>query len=96
MTRLNELTRMHSNDLLERFYMVVHTTEMKGQGRARQMSCTNMHKANLESQLSIFDAGLFTWACPHLNDPPEQVDTDALKLPARMNLHGCPHDRNEV
>jgi len=44
-----------------------------------------MHKANLMLQLSIFDA-----VHPRLNDPPELVDTDALKLPARMILHGRP------
>jgi len=27
-----------------------------------------------------------------LNDPPKQVDTDALKQPARMSLHGHRHD----
>ena len=29
------------------------------------------------------------------NDPPERVDTDALKWPARTILHGHPHDLNE-
>jgi len=32
---------------------------MKPQGRAGQMSCTKVHKANLGSQLSIFDMGSF-------------------------------------
>jgi len=45
----------------------------------------NMHKANLGSQLSIFDMGAFTQACPHTNDPPEQVDTDALKRPIQKS-----------
>jgi len=55
----------------------------------------NMHKANLGSQLSIFYMGSFTRARPHPNDPPEQFDMDALKRPARMILHGRPHDQNE-
>ena len=59
--------------------MGAHTTETKPQGKAGQMSCTNMHKANLGSQLSIFDTGSFTWACPRPNDLLEQVDMDALK-----------------
>jgi len=54
MTRPNELTRMPSNDPTERFYVGVHMTETNPQGRAGQTSCTNMHKANLGSQLSIF------------------------------------------
>jgi len=29
------------------------------------------------------------------NDPPERVDMDALKQPARTILHGLPHDQNE-
>ena len=52
--RPNELTQTPSNDRPERFYMGARTTQMKGQGRDRQVSCTNMHKANLGSQLSIF------------------------------------------
>jgi len=43
------------------------------------MSYTNMHKANLGSQLSIFYMGSFARAHPRPNDPPEQVDTDALE-----------------
>jgi len=73
MTRPNELTWTPSNDLPERFYMGARTTETKGQGRAGQTSCTNVHKANLGSQLSIFDTGA---------PSPERVDTDALKRPA--------------
>jgi hypothetical protein len=49
------------------------TTETKRQGRAGQTSCTSVHKANLGSQLSIFDT----------NDPPERVQPGALKRPAR-------------
>jgi len=45
---------MPSNDLTERFYMGACTTETKPQGKAGQTSCTNVHKANLGSQLSIF------------------------------------------
>ena len=55
------------------------------------MSCTNVHKANLGSQLSIFGMGSFARAHPRLNDRsheltstpsndlPELVDTDTLK-----------------
>jgi len=79
--------------------MGAHTTEMKGQGRARQMSCTKMHKANLRSQLSIFYMGSFSRACPRLThpndftwmpspDPPEWVDMDTLKWPAWMSFMG--------
>ena len=78
-TRPNELTKTPSNDPTERFYMGARTTETKPQGRDKQTSCTNVHKANLGSQHSIFDMGSFARARPHLNDPPEGVDTDALK-----------------
>jgi len=54
MTLPNELTRMPSNDPTERFYVGARTTEMNPQGRVGQTSCTNVHKANLGSQLSIF------------------------------------------
>ena len=60
------------------------------------MSCTNVHKVNLRSQISIFYTGSFTQACPRLNDPPERIETDALKQPDRMILRGCLHDRNEA
>jgi len=70
---------MPSNDPTEQFYIGARTTEMKPQGRVRETSYTNVHKANLGSQLSIFGMGLFAWARPHPNDPPEQVDTNALK-----------------
>jgi len=55
-----------------------------------------MHKANLGSQLSIFDTGSFARAHPHPNDPPERVDMDALKRPTQTILHGLPHDPNEL
>jgi len=78
-THLNELTRTPSNDPPERFYMGARTTETKPQGRAGQTRCTNFHKANLGSELSIFDTGLFTQVRPRPNDPSERVDMDALK-----------------
>jgi hypothetical protein len=59
------------------------TTETKRQGRAGQTSCTSVHKANLGSQLSIFDTGSFARARPRPNDPPERVHAGALKRPAR-------------
>jgi hypothetical protein len=59
------------------------TTETKRQGRAGQTSCTSMHKANLGSQLSIFDTGSSARARPRPNDPPERVQPGALKRPAR-------------
>jgi hypothetical protein len=62
-TRPNEFTRAPSNDLPE----PARTTETKRQGRAGQMSCTNVHKANLGSQLSIFDTGSFARARPRPN-----------------------------
>ena len=43
------------------------------------MSCMNVHKANLGSQLSIFDTGWFAQVHPRPNDLPELVDMDALK-----------------
>jgi hypothetical protein len=49
------------------------TTETKRQGRAGQTSCTSVHKANLGSQLSIFDTGSSARARPRPNDPPERV-----------------------
>ena len=58
------------------------TTEMNRQGRVGKTSCTNVHKANLGSQLSIFDTGSFAQARPRLNDPPERVHTGALKRPS--------------
>jgi hypothetical protein len=59
--------------------MGTRTTETKRRGGAEQTSCTNMHKAILGSQLSIFDMGSFARARPRLNDPPERVHMDALK-----------------
>jgi hypothetical protein len=82
-TRPNEFTRAPSNDPPERFCMGARTTETKRQGRAGKTSCTNVHKANLGSQLSIFDTGSFARARPRPNDPPERVHTGALKRPAR-------------
>jgi hypothetical protein len=58
------------------------------QGRAGQTSCTNVHKANLGSQLSIFDTALARTTLPEReftppsNDPPER--------PARTSSHGRP------
>jgi len=71
MTCPNELTRTPPIDPPEQFYMGARTTETKGQGRAGKMSCTNMHKAKLRSQHSIFDTGSFVRAHPRPNDPPE-------------------------
>jgi len=70
-------------------------TETKPQGRDGQTSYTNVQKAKIGSQLSIFDMGSFAWVRHRLNEPPERVDTDALKQPARTILHVCPHDRNK-
>jgi len=92
----NELTWTTSNNPAERFYMGACMTKTKPQGRAGQTSCTNVHKANRGSQLSIFDTGSFTWARPHPNDPPKRVDTDALKRPDQTILHGRSHDRNKA
>jgi len=83
-TRPNELRWMPSSNPPERFYMGARMTKMKRKGRARQTSYTNVHKANLRSQLSIFDTGSFPWARPHPNDPLERVDMDGLKRPAHM------------
>ena len=76
--------------------MGTRTTETKPQGRVGKTSYTNVHKANLESQLSIFDVGSFAGARSRPNDPPERVDTDAVKRLARMVLHGRPHDRSKA
>ena len=57
-TRPNEFTRAPSNDPPERFCMGPRTTETNRQGRAGQTSCTNVHKSNLGSQLSIFYTAL--------------------------------------
>jgi len=60
-------------------------TQTKRQGRVGQTSYTNVHKANLESQLSIFDTASFAWVAltqttrPNgltrmpSNDPPERI-----------------------
>jgi hypothetical protein len=105
-THPNELTQVPSNDLPVRVYMGAHKTETKGQGRGGQTSCTNVYKSTLGSQLSIFVMGSFTLARPRLtrpneltrtplNDPPERIDSDALKRPTRTSSHGCPNNRNE-
>jgi hypothetical protein len=87
-TRPNEFNRAPSNDPPERVQpgalkRPARTTETKRQGRAGQTSCTSVHKANLGSQLSIFDTGSSARARPRPNDPPERVQPGALKRPAR-------------
>jgi len=62
---------MPSNDSTEQFYMGAYMIETKQQGRAGQMTYMNVHKANLGSQLSIFDTGAFSRSRPRPNDPPE-------------------------
>jgi hypothetical protein len=94
-TRPNEFTRAPSNDPPERFCMGARTTETNRQGRAGQTSCTNVHKANLGSQLSIFDTGSFARARPRPNDPPERVHTGALKRPARTTMKPKTNDKGE-
>ena len=64
----NELTWMPSNDPPKRFYMGACKTETKPQGRAKKMSYTCVHKANLGSKISIFDIGSFAWAHPRPNE----------------------------
>jgi len=59
--------------------MGARTTEMKPQGRDGKTSYTIMHKANLGSQIIIFDTGSFARVHPRPNDPAERVVTDALK-----------------
>jgi hypothetical protein len=87
-TRPNDFTRAPSNDPPERFFMGARTTETNRQGRAGQTSCTNVHKANLGSQLSIFDTALARTTRPNefsrapSNDPPER--------PTRTSSHGRP------
>jgi len=56
----SDLTQTPSDDPPERFYVGARMTQANRQGRAGKTSCTNMHKANLGSQLSIFDMGSFT------------------------------------
>jgi hypothetical protein len=87
-TRPNEFNGAPSNDPPERVQQgalkrPARTTETKRQGRAGQTSCTSVHKANLGSQLSIFDTGSSARARPRPNDPPERVQPCALKRPAR-------------
>jgi hypothetical protein len=68
-TQLNEFTRTPSNDLPERFCMGARTTETNRQGRVGQTSCTNVHKANLGSQHSIFLYGLVRPGAPSTERP---------------------------
>jgi len=86
MTRPNELTRTPSNDPTERFYMGACTTKTKSQGRAGQTSCTNVHKTNLGSQLSIFDMGSFarTTRLNELTQTPSNDPTERFYMGARM------------
>src|SRR6202011_2951246 len=81
--------RVHRHDPPERVQTraLKRLTETKRQGRAGQTSCTNVHKANLGSQLSIFCYGLLRPGASspdppervHRHDPPERVQTRALK-----------------
>jgi hypothetical protein len=85
-TRPNEFTRAPSNDPPERFCMGARTTETKRQGRAGQTSCTNVHKANLGSQLSIFDTGSFARARPRPSSRPRPNEfTWAPERPKRSD-----------
>jgi hypothetical protein len=63
------------------------TTETKRQGRAGQTSCTSVHKANLGSQLSIFNTGSFARARPRpkrapSNDPPGRALAERTRAPS--------------
>jgi hypothetical protein len=70
--------------------MGARTIETKRQGKAGQTSCTNVHKANLGSQHSIFDMGSFTRERPHPNDlQQERVHTTRPQMTR-------PNDRNET
>jgi hypothetical protein len=88
-TLQNEFTWAPSNDPLERFYMGARRTETNRQGRVGQTSCTNVHKANLESQLSIFSYGLIRPGAPS-TERLERVHMDALKRPARNDFAWAP------
>ena len=59
--------------------MGTRTIETKGQGRAVQMSYTNVHKTNLGSQLGIFDTGLFTHTRPRLNEFTQMPSNDSAE-----------------
>ena len=59
--------------------MGARTSETKPQGKAGKMTYMNVHKANLGSQLTIFDMGSFSWLRPRLNDPLERAEMDTLK-----------------
>jgi hypothetical protein len=75
-TRPNEFTREPSNDPPER-------PKRSDKGELGKASCTSVYKANLGSQLSIFDTGSFARARPRPNEPNERVQPGALKRPAR-------------
>ena len=55
-----------------------HMTKRKAQGRERQTSCTNMYKAQPESQLSNFNTGSCGRVRPHTEQPDQ------------TSLHRCP------
>lgn len=57
------------NDPLERVYMGAHTTGMKAEGRARQTSYMNIHKAHPRSEPRIFDMGMCAQAHPPTKRP---------------------------
>jgi hypothetical protein len=73
------------------------TTETKRQGRAGQTSCTSVHKANLGSQLSIFDTGSSARARPRpneftrapSNDPPERPKRSDKGEPGNRAARAC-------
>jgi hypothetical protein len=73
------------------------TTETKRQGRAGQTSCTSVHKANLGSQLSIFDTGSSARARPRpndfnrapSNDPPERPKRSDKGEPGKRAARAC-------
>jgi hypothetical protein len=95
-TRPNEFTRAPSNDPPERFCMGARTTETNRQGRAGQTSCTNVHKANLGSQLSIFDTGSFARARPQTPERPTRTSSHGRPQTTRPNdFAWAPNDRNE-
>ena len=49
------------------------------------MSYTNVHKANLGSQLSIFYMGLFARACPRPNEFTRAPSNDPPERPKRTD-----------
>jgi hypothetical protein len=101
-TRPNEFNRAPSNDPPERVQpgalkRPARTTETKRQGRAGQTSCTSVHKANLGSQLSIFDTGSSARARPRpnefnrapSNDPPERPKRSDKGEPGKRAARAC-------